>query len=38
MWSRVVGLQTNTVRIEVRRLALIQEESVAFFKAEATGK
>jgi hypothetical protein len=37
MWSFVVGLQTNTVCIEVR-LALLQKEYVAFVKAEATGK
>jgi hypothetical protein len=37
MWSIVVGLQTNTVHIGVR-LALLQNEYVAFAKAEATGK
>lgn len=37
MWSIVVGLQTKTIRIEVR-LALLQKEYLTFVKAEATGK
>ena len=37
MWSIVVGLQTNSVLLEVR-LALLQKKYVAFVKAEAMGE